>query len=234
MSLIHSLKEVEEFTDRLFPEDLGRGEVIIFQLIARRKYWDALKRPQLSLAKKIAHSRRNFLMKLLSVAESSYYTEELKQIPKEALALYIVPFKRNLITAVKSTVNDLVDSLSGLIDAKNLSLKEEAFGRIHKANQFLFSNLSKQSSYPCFLVDIDKKDYSLFKEVISLFPEEFIVLSLETRGGYHILIKKDETTYRIISSELKKLKEVEVKNKNYSIPIAGTLQGGFPVRIINR
>ena len=83
-------------------------------------------------------------------------------------------------------------------------------------------------------MDIDKKDYSLFKEVISLFPEEFIVLSLETRGGYHILIKKDETTYRIINSELKGLKEVEIKNKNYSIPIAGTLQGGFPVRIINR
>jgi hypothetical protein len=148
--------------------------------------------------------------------ELGSYRQKGKEIPQEAIAVYINLNPRSLEKASKKTVLKLTE----------LILEKCS----HDPIQITMSQIQKSCSRKLFLdIDFDVEiNNDLMKRIHNSLNEDCLKY-LITRGGFHLLIDLSKINKEYKKTWYKKItsfKEVDIKGDNM-IPIPGTYQGGF-------
>jgi hypothetical protein len=240
---IHNENDIRQFYDFL------GLDYFIVQILARQKYDPNLKngQNQIVLAPIRVKDFDQFLTKLKRYQiQNGLYTmmisDQIYPIPLSGMAMYmnINPFDpikagRNLIKEMTNHVYDNIgNSDTGIIEQKFKFLDKE-----------LLSELIKTCRYDVLHFDIDEKTDQTVQKIKTLFDEilpdgfdrENKILIIQTKNGYHVLIKMNSSEKFIINTVHKYLKsakdfEIVLCHKNNSCIIPGTVQGGFPAGII--
>lgn len=145
-----------------------------------------------------------------------------KAIPQESLALYITPNPRDMWKAVPRSI-------------KALATVIECAGRTSNPHQEVMSEIHRTCGTKVFIdFDIDSKDKETIKTAINLVDGKCELL--ETRGGYHIMIKTKDAkagfSEKLWYKKLTALADVSA-DPNSMIALPGTWQGGFTPRFVD-
>ena len=195
--------------------DLEPHEKFYVSLFARKKYDSTgVIKSDKSQLKRFVTSKERLIDKIrqLEIEEGLYKFNDVK-VPQEALALYINPNPRDLIKANFQMIKRSIE----LIEKGNpgMNIHAEALSCIQR---------SKSKSY--FLdFDIDDKNIDLDLLAKQIDPKFYDVL--ETRGGYHILVKVREIDKSIqFHKIIRGLYETD-QIGDQMIPVPGCVQGDW-------
>ena len=235
-SIITDRKELEKFIDWL-PE-LKDNETFYYCLFARKKYCpDLIKSNDRTQLKRGTTSKERFIQKLEQL-ELPLGTLKIRDTvaPQESLVLYLNPNPRN----TRKAAHIASMKLQTLVyeNAKNYNPITEVMGCIQKTKSY-----THVVDFDIDTKDIDLtliKDYFINKiNLINGFPMSNaamlsdVVTVIETRGGYHILIKPS------LANQVSKTWHQDIsamypcdKTGDQLLPVPGTTQGGFPPKII--
>jgi len=213
--IIKDEKILKEFIEWL-PE-LKENEKYYLCLFARNKYCKELthiKSDKAQLKRFVSDKERMYgKIKQLEI-EVGAYRQKDTSVPEAALALYITPNPRNMF---KATVNTMVKLAQSIRD-QNVSMNP---------HQEALSEIQKAKSRTCYVdFDIDSKENTekLFETLKRHFPKGGYEI-LETRGGYHILIKPDKAIRP--NNWYQDLSHFADQSGDQMMPVPGTSQGGF-------
>jgi len=227
-TLIWDIETVKRFCKLVVPE-LRDDEVLIAILAARKKY-GGVSRSQENLIRVILRNNDTIVSKLKRMAiVGDLYTDIVtkKVIPITSMVLYIDLAPKSTIKAFNLFNKDILQWFYQMS-------KDDGFDKsiFRKMDIRLFSAIHRSNARtpPYWIVDIDIKNMSLLKEIYRIFDEDVVWIS-ETRGGYHVIIHRNENTGKLIHKlKEKKIKDIEILNKDIMTVVPGTLQGGFEVR----
>jgi hypothetical protein len=163
------------------------------------------------------------------VPMGAYLDDDKQPMPNNCLSIYSTLNPRDGCQVIENMYNSYFQELkaaskSGL--AVKFNLKNILKSEVSKC-------VAKNKDIPFYLqVDIDTKNTETVNKVIEWCQQRKMVVhfSTETRGGYHIVFDR-----RLVpNSEQKNLKihipDVEMLGAEQLLTVAGTYQGGFPVR----
>jgi len=200
---------------------LEENEKYFVSLFARKKYCNYLiKSNDKTQLKRFTAKREDLFHKIKQLeCEVGAYRIKDNIAPQESLVLYINPNPRNMIRATFTLMKKLVNIME--TKASGYNIHAEALSSIQN---------SKSKSHFCDF-DIDTKDIDLTK-MHDILPKEAYDI-IETRGGYHILVKtriaSDNQWYLKITNTF----HVDQAGDQF-VPVPGCVQGGFvPKFIIN-
>lgn len=238
-SLMKNEDETKKFIEKVL-QPLEDDEVYITVLTARKKYCSNISSSMEVVTRDIIRNNdtNKILRKLrkMSVVENLYTNKNGDIIPIEAFALYILPEPRSMLKAYNEfakvvnewSYNNLVGDNKDLELYRRLDVK--LFSSIHKSKS--------KSNY--FILDVDKKDEILLTSILKIMKDncienESIRYITETRGGYHIILDRNETTGKFIHHFKNSYTYLFQENviefrKDMMTPISGLLQGGFVVK----
>lgn len=139
-----------------------------------------------------------------------------KAIPQESLALYITPNPRDMWKAVPRSI-------------KALATVIECAGKTSNPHQEVMSEIHRTCGNKVFIdFDIDTKEPEVIRAAINLVDGKCELL--ETRGGYHLMIKTKDAkvgfSEKLWYKKLVALADVSA-DPNSMIALPGTWQGGF-------
>ncbi len=205
-----------------FLPELQESEKYYLTLIGRKKY---LKENNIVFStdkcqiKRFLATKKNLFNKLqqLEVKLGVWQIDGVK-IPQEALTVYISPNPRNLWLANLRGISALAKAIED--NKKNVNPHQEMLSQIHKT--------ATNKRYITF--DLDVKDKSVLYQCVELV--EGYVDVLETRGGFHLLVQRenvDKIKNKFWYPELKKFCDV---TGDELCVLAGVTQGGFMPRIV--
>ena len=202
--------------------DLEDNEKFYCSLFARKKYCsDLLHSNDKSQLKRFLSNKERLYEKIkqLEVEIGAY---KLKSIdaPQASLALYINPNPRDL----KRATYDGIIKLAELLKNGNSNYNPHAE---------LMSCIQKSKSRNIYLdFDIDTKDFKL-KELKNYINESCLQI-LETRGGYHVLVKLNEVEAKYKKTFYNKIVALGVdQTGDQLLPIPGCIQGGYTPHFID-
>ena len=268
--IISDVEELKYFFDNILPP-LKSTEVYFVSLSARNKYLSEKEREQYCLgrtemfAKNIVRKREwsRFLRTLrkYEVNEGGYTTKNDSNIPSKCITCYININPSDTLLALKAFKTVLEEYQFELANiAINKRDPENIANRVNKLDNNLMTAY-QQAHGTRHWIDIDMdvpKDFDPLEKTSYFLRSKGVntFYLLDTKSGYHLLIKKEELTFNpseIIEEVRNQLysffygklhsdaKAVEltdaseiIVNKNQMIPVPGTLQGGYPVRVINK
>jgi hypothetical protein len=115
--------------------------------------------------------------------------------------------------------------------AKNI----ETGNKNHNPHQEMMSCIQRSISRKIWSVfDIDSKDESMLVKVDeALQGHKECRKILETRGGYHVLVKLDTIPNEIKKTWYQKLAEISDVTGDTLIPVPGSFQGGWTPRFLD-
>jgi hypothetical protein len=273
--LINDVDEVKKFFDEVMPP-LNNSEVYFISLSARNKYLTEEERRELALGRTEMFERRvirersfeRFLRTLrkFETNEGSYLTKNGSNIPNKSIIVYFNINPTDVLKTHKEfnqTMNEYMYELAHC--AAEGRKTDDIMKRICKQDTLLMNCFQKNKGTKHYIdIDFDvPKDY--YNSVVAPFIErirskEGKVVIIDTRGGYHILLKKNSIKFNFNDDiykanedfALEYMKRHEVKlganvhidikketgyeiisNKNAMIPVPGTFQGGYPVTILD-
>jgi hypothetical protein len=215
--IVENEKQLKEFIDWL-PE-LEENEKYFVSLFARKKYCeDKIKSNDKTQLKRFT-SNKDRLFEKIKQLECEFGSYTLRDIaaPQESLVLYINPNPRDMKKATFGLMKKCIDLLQ--TNGNGYNVHAEALSCIQR---------SKSKSHFCDF-DIDTKDVDLNKLNEILPKEAFEVL--ETRGGYHILVKTrfaPKTKWHLAIREAYDVDQVG----DQLIPVPGCIQGGFIPKLL--
>jgi len=246
-SLIKNEEETKRFIEKVL-QPLQNDEVYITVLTARKKYCPTISSSMEVVSRDIIRNNdTNKIMrklKKMSIVEGLYTDKNEDIIPNEAFALYILPEPRSMLKAYIEFNKDINEWLyTDLVsEEKNLEL-------YRKLDLKLFSAIHRsKSKSKYFIIDIDKKDEKLLKNIIDQIkigdlnkdlgsslqwkhPSiESISWISETHGGWHIILNRNNETGKIIHEIMKRKFEFVEFRKETMTPVVGMSQGGFVVK----
>jgi hypothetical protein len=161
--------------------------------------------------------------------EVGAYTQNDTPVPQEALALYITVNPRNLW---KATHNSLVKLATCIRD-------NNTFNNPHAEVMSEIQRTKSRTEYVVFDIDY-KGETSSYKDFLAEWVSDRVgnhtcFKIIETRGGYHVLVKPDavhpdyeKTWYQAIA----KNQYIDQKG-DMMIPVVGCTQGNFIPHFIN-
>jgi len=250
--LIKDEDETRKFLNKvLLP--LENDEVYIIVLTARKKYCPTISSSLEVVSRDII--RNNDIDRIIrkirrmSIVEGIYVDKDNNTIPIEAFSMYILPEPRSTIKAYMTFTQDI--NKWNYENLMKCNIVEDAnLGLYRKLDIKLFSAIHKsRSRSDYFIIDIDKKDEKLLEYIIQLLEIELVELEKEnilqssirrfnglikwiseTRGGYHVILNRNETTGKFIHKLMnQKIPDVEFRKETMT-PVVGMLQGGFVVK----
>lgn len=215
-----------EFIDWL--PDLEDNEKFYLSLFARKKYCkDLIKsNDKIQLKRFISDKERMFdKIKQLELQVGGWKLRDMSA-PQESLVVYINPNPR----CMKKATHMMGKKCWDLILNKNYNLHGEALSCIQKSkSRSLFLDFDIDTKY--LDIDFEWLESNLGKDSYSL---------LETRGGYHLLIRSELVTKFRHYHSLSKNWYTEVKQKypvdqvgDNMLPVPGCVQGGFTPKFLN-
>lgn len=254
--LVYDEEQVRNFVkDFLLLDKVGRPRIIHLQ--ARNKYANG----QLS-ANAICAERKivdfddrtddesiadNFVRQLerLEILTRAGYFKDQKSgqvFEAEWMVLYITVFPLD--------EDDACDSFVSLVMDRRKQRRQEINGKdpasflgkptIRGLDSLMKTCLHKS---PCskdtrwMKLDVDTKDPVRIQKLQATIKADDLVISMETRGGFHVIVQKGKQTqelYSLANQESKGVPERErwltIEGKSPMMAIPGTLQGGFRVR----
>lgn len=219
-TIIKDKEALLSFIDWL-PE-LQNDETYYVSLLSRSKYTTGLVhiKSDKQQLKRFTSSKELLYKKIkqLEVEVGSYFQRDTP-IPQEALALYINPNPRNLQKATKNALVKFAELVTKPYSGYN-------------PHQEVLSEIQKAVSRKVYLdidFDCDNREEKI-KEILSLnLINSNCVTIVNTRGGFHLLIKLEDVAIEFKKSWYKnitKLPGVDVVADNM-IPISGCVQGGY-------
>jgi hypothetical protein len=254
---IYSLEELKYFYDNILPP-LAPTEVYFVSLSGRNKYLTEKEKREFQLGrtemfcKTIIRKQEwdRFLrtIRKFEVNDGGYTTKNNFNIPQKCITCYININPSETLQSLKhfnNIVNEYMDELAhiALDNRKNSNNISE---RLNKLDNNLMT-CYQQSRGIKHWIDIDMdvpkifdfNNYKILEEYLNS-KKIFTFHLLNTKSGYHLLIKKSELKMNpeeicnmIINNFDFNNEKIEVIiNKNEMIPIPGTLQGDYPVKIL--
>lgn len=218
--LIYSEELLEEFLS-LLPEE-NEDEIYYLSLFARKKYCPELIWSNDKTQLKRLVSKKRDIIKKIKQLEVDYGLYDLngRIVPQESLVIYIHPNPRSQLKAARHLMRKLTDIICD--NAKGFNVYQEALSALQK---------SKSKGYFIdFDIDIDKSTFDI--ETIFKYINKDAVTLIETRGGYHVLIEVKKITENYKKSFYQDLRRFSDVEGDCFIPIPGTIQGGFEVKIL--
>jgi hypothetical protein len=249
---IHSVNELQQFFTQVVPL-LAEHEVFFVSLACRQKWMKNLgvpagqkKSSEMFERKTIkTYSWNSFYrtIRKYEANEGAYTFDNGVDMPIEGMGVYWNINPSNMIRAVSEFSQKMVRSLAEVSLGQGSSmtylnnLDRELMSCVHRAQgtkHYLDIDIDMVSGTKGTLTG----DTAVLKilEELTLRGVKFFLI--DTRSGYHILMKKETMTFnyqawlksildnnRVIFDDL-------MVNGNRMVPLPGTLQGGHPVRII--
>lgn len=228
-TVISDKKKLMEFIDWL--PNLEINETFYLCLFARNKYCKGIthiKSDKCQL-KRFTSNKQRLLQKIqqLECPEGSYMQKDII-VPQEALALYITINPRCFVKATKASLTKLLDLYTQVYNG-------------HHPYQEVISEIQKSCSrkiFTTFDFDIDKSLWPNILDLIHLNVNEDALTVVETRGGYHVLIKHNSVTFEYQKTWYQRIAGIlslhssDKNNKgDIMLPVPGTYQGGFTPEI---
>lgn len=219
--LIYDVNLVQEFLD-LLPDE-NEDEIYYLSLFARKKYCPELiwsnDKTQL---KRVPSKKKDVIKKIKQLeVEHGLYDLNGRIVPQESLVIYIHPNPRSQKKAARHLMRKLTDIICD--DSKGFNVYQESLSALQK---------SKSKGY--FIdFDIDTNKDVFTSNIIYKYINEEAVTLIETRGGYHVLIEVNKIDNKYKSTFYQNLSKYSDVSGDCFIPIPGTIQGGFAVKIAN-
>lgn len=219
-------EEFNKFLQWLPP--LEKEECHYAALLARDKYIRELGIGTFSSDKhqcaRFVTTHQRMLLKLKQCeTEVGNYAVKGLEVPQEALAAYTTINPRSQIKAAKWLLKRLADVVAD--GEQNVNIYQESLTAIHKSiGRKLF-------------VDVDFDNVEMFPTVKMM--KEFInpnaVKILQTRGGFHAIIRLDTIEDKWVKSWYKNITSIPGADiaGDTLIPIPGTYQGGFVPKLFD-
>lgn len=203
--------------------DLLPNETYYGCLFARKKYCaEMVHSSDKTQLKRFTGNKTNLFWKIKQLeCELGAYRLKDREVPQEALALYMNPNPRDLIKASYAGIKDLADALQN--KAVGFNPQQQAMSCIQRATGTKY--------FVDF--DFDFPNKSAFRDI----PEELLQFInrdafhiLETRGGFHVLVepRKVEDEFRNKwHQRLKSISDNLDQVGDQLLPVPGCTQGGF-------
>lgn len=225
--------------------ELGRTEMFA-KTIVRERNWERFLRT----------------IRKLECDERGYTTKNDSPIPTKAIVCYININPSDTLKALNEfnkVINEYMFELSQI--AVNKRDPENIFNRLNKVDNNLMTAYQQSTGtrhWIDFDLDVDK-NWKVYEEVVLkewMKKKGILTYSwIDTKSGYHLLISKEDLRFN--PKELvdfikqgycnwlfneydyemaqEKLDSCEIiKNDNAMIPVPGCLQGGYPVKVLNK
>lgn len=245
--LVYDEVQVERFFN-LLPV-LEKNELYTTCIFARKKYLTEQQKQDVKLNVKDSAIDRIFVtstwdftmflnrLRKYEVAQGCYLDRNNNGIPDNCLSLYSDVNPRCGVKALGKFMHEVTEDFFRMDPDKHYSnvisrLKSKVQGC---ASRKIFAD-----------IDIDTKDHTVLREVMSFVKEQhyYCAETIETRGGYHMLIDMERTGkidprwypnlqkyLKLLNTNLGRGEVIEFKTDTMA-PIPGTIQGGFEVKFI--
>jgi hypothetical protein len=143
---------------------------------------------------------------------------------------------------IQKTMNDyFVELTTHGIYSNSEKIKETLERMTNLDRAFLNAYQTNVGTRNWIDVDIDSKNFDVVSYIHRMMDENKVIYTtIETRGGYHVLLYKEtiKFNFNLIIEKAQKIllehgEETEcIVNVNNMVPIPGTLQAGFPVKFV--
>lgn len=258
-NIINDRFELEKFFDIIMP-DIGDLESYFISLSARNKYLTKEEQAELHLGRTemfdrqiIRHKNYNKFVSKLKQYEcsyGSYLTKTNKDIPQKCIVAYININPTHALKAYKEFNKTMNEYLFELATVSAEERKETNIcQRINKMNTLLQNSYQKSRSKKYYIdIDFDISKECIMPKLLNTYLLEKKIESfywIDTKGGYHLLIPTKYIEFN--PQEIVDLAELLYKkwgikrlndkweiviNEHQMIPIPGTLQANYPVRVL--
>ena len=201
--------------------ELGEEEKYYCSLFSRKKYANNWPHPRdKGQLKRFVSTKERLFSKIkqLEVKLGDYQLYDLPVQP-ESLALYIMPNPRDLKKATYNTIIELTELMrDGKKDINPHSIAlnciQKSVGRKHFVD-----------------FDVDYKPFDVQK-LDGLINRDCVDI-LETRGGFHLLVRVEQLEAKYKKTYYKGILELNVdQTGDQMIPVPGCYQGGFMPKFV--
>jgi len=199
--------------------ELVEGECYYLTLFARKKYHESAMHDKSQCKRATATSKEWLYKKIrqMELVDGAYTNRNGTPVHNDSLALYVTVNPRSFYKAQVNLLKRLADSITS--NAKTNNPASMAMSEIQKAkNRTVF-------------VDFDFDDVTYkecFVDIINVINGNSYDI-IDTRGGFHLLVKPDLVEEQYAKSWYKKLSEIkgcDVSNGSL-LPVPGCTQGGY-------
>lgn len=218
--------EFQKFVEWLPP--LEKEECHYAALLARDKYIRDLgigtfNSDKHQCSRFVTNTERLLLKLKQCETEVGNYSVKGIEIPQQALAAYMTINPRSKTKAAKWLLKRLADVVAD--GEQNVNVYQESLTAIHKSvGRKLF-------------VDVDFDNVALEQTVVEMsrYVNVDAVKILETRGGFHAIIRLDKIHDKYVKSWYKNITTMNGADVagDTLIPIPGTYQGGWVPKLYN-
>lgn len=196
-------------------------ECYFYALFCRSKYSDDLKGGGGNLLFRGIADKKSLFRKLRQLeCPIGAYEKNSIPVPQESLALYINPNPRNLYSATLNTLIQLSQNIKA--GHKTASPHKEALSCVQTS--------SGEKTFIDF--DIDSKDPEILKKALTILGKGSREI-IETRGGYHVLVRRDSIHQIEDKMWYKKLQELSDVSGDCLVPVVGGTLGNFIPKFVN-
>lgn len=224
--------------------ELEHDEVYFLSLSARNKYLTGEEREFYGLGRTEMFSRFTafdkegieYVMKKLQASLNYRTTKIGKQIPSKALVTYMNVNPCSTINAYNEFKGQMDNIIAEMLFSRIRGKNGPSFEPWQRLERNLMNCIQRSKARRLVVdIDIDTKDPDILSAMQVFFDSKDIGFrTVETQGGFHVLIDKstlNKTNIYAKIQELDRLCEKEVCiNKNGMVPVPGTLQAGKLVR----
>ena len=218
--------EFQKFVEWLPP--LEKEECHYAALLARDKYSRDLgigtfNSDKHQCSRFVTNTERLLLKLKQCETEVGNYSVKGIEIPQQALAAYMTINPRSQTKAAKWLLKRLADVVAD--GEQNVNVYQESLTAIHKSvGRKLF-------------IDVDFDNVALEQTVVEMsrYVNADAVKILETRGGFHAIIRLDKIHDKYVKSWYKNITTMNGADiaGDTLIPIPGTYQGGWVPKLYN-
>ncbi len=218
--IIRDKNQLLEFIDWL-PE-LEPHEKFYICLMGRNKYLEnrsILKTDKCAIKRFLADKRYLFDKIRQLEVEVGCYKFDGKEIPEQALALYITINPRDLIQATKNGLKKFADLIT-----------EKKYNGYNPVSEILSQTQQACTNKVYYIIDYDGQGILSLKSEIENIVDPKHVTYLKTRGGFHLLVDLDKISKsgnKLWYQKLTTLPGADVRGIDCLSPIPGCIQGGF-------